>query len=536
MSDEQHRSTITVVVDDSAAQRAMDKLLTKMQAAVSAAKGLRIGGGGAPGIGGTGSTTSTASTPVPPSLPGGAASTSAQPAGGGPTAAGGGVGSTADGVGGGRAAQESWAVRAASYAPSMVGAMAPSPGAPYSLAGRGLMAGAQMMRQRAMQQAVVQAAAARAGGAAATGAGEMAAAGAASGGRVAGIVGATLGAAGALGTGTGLSYRYGRIQEAAAMERAREQARVAGGADLGLESARIREATGRYGIGAGEATSTLADYYKQIGFRGAGEGAMSPWSAMLGGVGPGALASWQQGKSSREVAANRASLPRGLGAASALGLTGANAEDFLQRIASASEQMADQGLTLNRESVVSMAESLGQTAAFGGRGAGAALKLTEIGQGATQQLKAPLAGLAEAAVMSKAMQGGGSYLDILQRSEGMSQDPEAIRQAVIGMGPEYASLAFAGRFGTKQARTYAGNLPTALGAVSEGEGVGATQRLSISEAEGARRLTAAATRDIDVATALIDGVKGLEAAMSRFSSVFDGLTQDISKALGVWNR
>jgi len=410
----------------------------------------------------------------------------------------------------------------------------------------GASRGASYLTKKYMQQAAQGAARGGAGAAGAAGAGAAGAEGAAGAG-AAGLAGggALLAGAAALAAvaavagvvAVGLNQRYGMIGRGAAMERQVELAGRTGGASIGINSRAMREATGTYGYSTEEAGGTLSSYYSQIGVRGSANFAMSPFAAMLEGISSSSLAAYQKGPTLGTVAENAATLPQALGLAKQLGLSGSQVDDLLGRIASASESMLSQGLTLDRASTISLAASLGAASprSFGGSlGTEAATRLAGMGAGAAQGLTGQFGGLIDVAIQADAFSKSTSLAEAAGRMQRMS-GADVRAAALNGIGPEATTLGFMGKnFSEQQARVLAGDLSDV--AVSDSYGAGRAGALSRAQAAADRSLLATGLASEETSIALIEGVAGLQQASMAFSAKFDVFSVGVLDALARFGR
>lgn len=517
-------STVELVLDDSAALRAVDDLVNKLKDAQRNAAGVfgptTGGAGGAPGG-------SRAGGPAPGSN---TTSTAPQQSGGAPPS-----GFTVTRAGGGPGG----------FTVSLPGARPPAapPGTEGGASGARIPAG--------LLGRVFGGGGAGAGGAAAGAEGAAAGAAARAAGQVglggigrilgagalggpAGLAaGATIAAAVAYGSmlKSGVQERYGMIGRGAALERQAELAGQTGGANIGINSATMLHATRRMGFGAEEASAALSGYYQQIGVRGSANFALSPFAAMLEGIGPGALAAYQRGPSLGAVAANAATLPQALGLAKTGGLTGSQVEDLLGRIAAASDQMLAQGLTLNRGSLLSLAASLGAASpAFsGGRGVEAGTRLSQIAGGAGRGIVSNYGDFADAAIQAWAFSQAKDDIEAMELIERAQQDPRLAQRAISAMGPEYATRAFMGKgFGVRQARALAGELPDV--AITPSEGAGRAGALSQAQAEAERRQLAVGLAQPQTQVAMLETMTAMRTIAMQQSEKLDALIQLVGAA------
>lgn len=411
-------------------------------------------------------------------------------------------------------------------------------GSGLSMFSRAAARGANALRQSYVKQAAQQAAQQAAGGA--EGAGGLAGllgGGAAGGAALAGsaALGAVAGYAAV--AAIGMQQRYSMLGRGAALERQAELAGRTGGANLGLSSSAMRGAAA-LGFGPDEAAGTLSGYYQQIGIRGSANFTMSPFAAMLEGISPGALAAYQRGPSLGAVASNAGSLSQALGLARMQGLSGSQVEDLLGRIATASDQMVGQGLTLDRGSLLSLAASLGAASpAFsGGRGVAAGAQLSQMGLGAARGFASSFGGLADAAIQSEAFSGARSPMEAIAQMERLASDPRKVREALIRqLGPEAAELALTGRgFGTQQARALAGDLPEV--AIAPSEGAGQAGILSRAQAETDRRLLETGLAQPQTQVAMLETMTALQGTSMRMSEQLDALIQLVGSAAARYSR
>lgn len=507
-----HRSEIEVVANDSEAQRKLDAYIAKLEQARDLAASIRVGGAGGAGAPGGGG------------APGGSG-------GGGPGASSTADGSGGSGSGGGSAPKpdmgadqkrqeketrdreskdkaaareqqrkdaesHSARVRAANTAQSAVGSVTSAftgagPAAPLQ-AGAGLL--------RTASSAVSD---------------KFPAVGAALG------IGAILAAP----VIAGANEHYGLIQEAAGLERPRTQARQAG-LDLGLNSNRIKEAANIYGIDPTEATNTLAGYARGIGSTNAND-AVDPFHLGLLGVDTSAAARFQatgtRGGGAGVGVGAVASTLRAIYATgrNQFGFSGQKLDDVVGRIANAVTGMAERGLSLNPEAVLSLTSSLDATSnSLGGTQAVAAAgRLSSMGADASGSFLGQFAGLSSAAVLSDAARQGGSLTDIMQRMQQMSG--RDIIRAHKSLGVEGGSLALASNgFSMEQARALAtGDIAPDITTRQLPAADTSDLELSKTQAREQRNLLKDAVINREEAKALIQNVFAIKQALLKIAQM-----------------
>jgi hypothetical protein len=154
-----------------------------------------------------------------------------------------------------------------------------------------------------------------------------------------------------------------------------------------------------------------------------------------------------------------------IGLAQQSGLMGSKADEYLSRIASATSSLAEQGLSLDVSAtsrflrMISGAEGPGN---FSGLEQSRAVgQLTGAGMGARGRYLAPYGSVVENSVLMEAMRGGGDSMSVLKRLEGITADPDRIRQASISnYGGSTASMGFAARgMSSNMAQTMLGLTP-----------------------------------------------------------------------------
>lgn len=565
MADSRSKSVVEIVLDDSKAQQAVESLLQQLTRAQSAASALFPSTGG-------GATTSTA----PGGGGGGGATTSTAPGGTGGSARPGAPGAPSGGTAaaedarrakdaqrataadGRRQRADELAHRAATFGSAtgmlsqgaaLFGGGSPAVGA--ELLSRGAMHGSSLLQRHWLRGQHAQLFRGGAtgglpvapGGLGGAAAGEGAAGGEALGG--AGGIGGRAALAGAAGlaavaavagvVAVGLHQRYSMAQRGAALERTVEIAGRTGGTYVGLRSDAMQSAA-EAGYGPEEAASTLASYYQQIGVRGAGSFAVSPFASMLAGVDPGALAAYQRAPTAAGMAANAGTLPHALGLARTLGISGGQTTALLQRIASASDQMLSQGMRLDRGGVIELGAALGRASSrFGGTfGVDAAARLSSMAGGAAQGLTGQLGGIADAMLQAEAFSGSDSFLGGIERLQEMAADPRAVRNVLNAQGPELGQLAFLGKgFSAAQARVLSGPLPS--GAVVPDFGEGRAGTLGQAVARGEQALLGAGINEVS-SKMLIEGVAGLNKGVVDFSAKFDAFTLGVLDLLSRFAR
>ena len=319
---------------------------------------------------------------------------------------------------------------------------------------------------------------------------------------------------------------YGDTQTLAQLERPQQIAERVGGGNIGLDSAGIKRAA-ELGIGPEEATQTLGSYYQALGQYNSKE-AVDPFKYQLSGIGIGAMTSYQSlsstigGGATTGLPGVANSLRGAVGVGEGqLGLRGVKVDEMLMRIASATSSMAEQGLSLDLNAVNKMASSLDRSSpAFEGmHGVKSGLKLSQIGQKGASSFASQFGGLTDTAMQAEAFGQTSDPLEAIKLMQQMSQDPEMVRQIIIKhLGPEAAGLAFAGSgFSGAQAQTLKGGL--APGVVTPSDGRGRAMPLAAETAKGRLRQLQTAKEVItpEMARTMVDTVTAIHDVMLQLS-------------------
>ena len=255
----------------------------------------------------------------------------------------------------------------------------------------------------------------------------------------------------------GTQMRFQDTQRLGGMERTREQMRQMGGS-AGLGDPFMSRAV-NLGFMPGTAFSTQHSFLQSIGHRSAGRATagLDIFGGALAGVDPNALSSLiargvPGGGASGGLAAT-VSATQGLAgiAERQMGFRGDQTSAFLQRIAQATSMMAEQGLSLDTQSVrdfVSRVDRMGVRGHFAAR---ASSQMQNIGMGARAQLTSPLQGFAEAAVLADAAQRGGDLLSVIGEMDSTMGDPGKVLGAIRRQLGPAAAEALAGRFSAADA-------------------------------------------------------------------------------------
>jgi hypothetical protein len=152
----------------------------------------------------------------------------------------------------------------------------------------------------------------------------------------------------------------------------------------------------------------------------------------------------------------------------AMSLRGSKIDEMLARIASATTQMAEQGMSLDLEATTKSmalfheagATREGKNPLEGMFGVRAALRLSQAGVQTRGQMAGQFRGLSDAAIMAEAYSTSTSPLEAMMKVEEMSQNPEVIREVLVKhLGEEGAALAMSSMMGARAAETLA-TLPT----------------------------------------------------------------------------
>lgn len=134
-----------------------------------------------------------------------------------------------------------------------------------------------------------------------------------------------------------------------------------------------------------------------------------------------------------------------------IGLSGAGVERLLAQVASSTNQMAQQGLSIDTGDLTNLVTSVSEAARATGdrqvQGAGAARavqRVTGIAGGALSQFRSQFGQLGQGALLAEAARGATSPLEMLQRLEELTTSPRQAVSALSGLGGELSQLALAG--------------------------------------------------------------------------------------------
>jgi hypothetical protein len=200
----------------------------------------------------------------------------------------------------------------------------------------------------------------------------------------------------------GLNYRYGvAVRRAGLDERGGALRGLYGGGGYGLgsgytpeESLGIQEAFARSAGRSDALSGGNAAEVMRLSRSGISPGTMGQLSG-LGAAGAG-------GRGAIDLSAM-------IGVAQASGLRGQKAEDYLSRIAAATTQLSESGLTLDMPSTTRFLQRLQTTAGLGGSGLAQARMVTGMAgdrTGAVGQLNAPFQGLGQTVLLGRALREG----------------------------------------------------------------------------------------------------------------------------------
>lgn len=258
-----------------------------------------------------------------------------------------------------------------------------------------------------------------------------------------------------------LSRRTQRLGEVAGRERLQTELMLGGAQGLG----RARSTFTGYGISAEEGLGALRAVQRGIGARsdvfsreriGALSAGLS--RAMLRGVDLSALTQFASGGAigggaggSVFESLNRAG--RVMGTGQAMGLTGGGITRLLSAIASNTQRLASEGLTVDEDAVAGLIRGIDVEARRQGvrqvQGLGAVNAFQRFAGGiggVAGGFGGQFGGLGRGALLASAVRGGGSPLDIMRRLEEFRGNPEQALEALRGLGlsEEALQLAFVG--------------------------------------------------------------------------------------------
>jgi hypothetical protein len=540
VSDSKHRSEIEVVANDTVAQQRLDEYIAKLQKAHDLAASIRIGGKG--GSGGT---------------PSGAATT-ADGSGGAGGGGGPGEGPGAGGGAGPGAAPSNPSTASTSREAKAAEKEAKAAATAQANADKAA-ADEKARREQAAHEARVRVAntgvqaTGNVVGSASSGspafAAQMAggllgtASGFATNAAKMPFVGAAL-AAGAIGTlpvAAGVMQRYGLAHQAMGLERDQLAARM-GGTDLSLGGSLMKKASYFYGFDPQEASQIGRGYVHGIGSRQHSEEGfrgVNPYYLSLLGQDTGTAARFlstagKGGGSSLGMEGTAGALRASYGTGyKQFGMSGSKLDEMIGRITNAVSGMAERGLSLNPESVLSLASSLDNTdKSFAGmKGVSAAGRLSSMGADSMRSLTGQFSGLADAAILAEAAKGGGSLIDVIGRGQRMSGRGvvDAMRNNLGAEGASYAALG----------KDFSAEQSLALGRGLKGATVTRdmptinpdSQRINRANAGNQHEMLSLVANDPKKAIELLHNVHVLQMTLIRFSRSFDGFAASIIRKL-----
>jgi hypothetical protein len=294
----------------------------------------------------------------------------------------------------------------------------------------------------------------------------------------------------------GVEMQYQDAQRLGNLERPREIVRNLGGAGT---LASLREGASK-GFMPEEALGMQRAFLATVGHKDAGKALARSdiFGATLAGLNPGALAGFAAlgtpgGGSRYDVGDTARVLQAVLGVAERqFGFRGAKTEELLGRLVSATQGMAEQGLSVDLFGATTFMSKLGNTSLSNGaqpfQGMNAARvtgKMMGLGTGAANGLAGGFGGLSEAAIQSWAYSQTNDPLEAIALMQQAAGNPEMIQAIVRSqLGDQAAAFAFVGSgFNANEARGLAGPLARGNGAAAAAGGrSGGNQPISALQA------------------------------------------------------
>jgi len=277
-----------------------------------------------------------------------------------------------------------------------------------------------------------------------------------------------------------LSRRTQRLGEVAGREQLQTELMLGGAQNLGG----ARRAFTQYGLSAEQGLGILRSVQRGIGARSGifESGNIEALSrslarASLRGIDTGAITQFLAGGAigggaggTVEQSLARAGRVGAMGAG--MGLTGGGITRLLSAIASNTQRLASEGITVDEDAVAGFIQGIDIEARTRGarqvQGIGAVSAFQRFAGGVggvAGGFAGQFGGLGRGAILASAMRGGGSPLEILQRLEQFRGDPQQAQQALssLGLGTEATQLALVGLgLSTTQAGVVAGARPSTM--------------------------------------------------------------------------
>lgn len=235
-----------------------------------------------------------------------------------------------------------------------------------------------------------------------------------------------------------VNYLYGKGTELAQLERYREMSRGQG-VDLGFGSDLIKKPVEEMGFKPGEATWMAHGFYSGIG-----HGDVSKYDSTQAmryyqrlGVGLGQQAHFLSLDRAQTGDDAQGSLNAVLGTGATMGLAGQGLEQFLSRIAAATEGMRDRGLQLDEKGLVSFAKALHLSSGEKMDPQRAAILATGLSSSTAnlaQSMVGGFGGIIDASLMSASAAQGGDYFDVAGRIQEWSSNPTEVYKQLMGRG------------------------------------------------------------------------------------------------------
>lgn len=348
-----------------------------------------------------------------------------------------------------------------------------------------------------------------------------------------------LGAVGAGLVGRGMSMQYQDAVKLGGMDQTRATVEALGG-DASLSS--LRGAAGK-GYAPEAALAMRQGFLHTAGFAGAGRAlaGVDIYGAALSGVSPEGLARLAATGAPGGGTAGSMNLGGIVGVAERqFGLRGAKTDDFLSRIAAASEGMAEGGMSLDVSATVALASALASDsrAGQGTNPLRMALGVQGMAKGAAGQFGGMFSGLSDAALMSAAAKGARSPMEMMANLEALARDPQAARLAINSTFGGNADLAY---LGGGMSSEFAGALASPLGGgdggAGEAGGIRGTRATPLAARLANQQLGRLERVEMSgKADELIRRVHVLENILLKLGDKFDTWADGVAKLLDWVNR
>ncbi len=345
--------------------------------------------------------------------------------------------------------------------------------------------------------------------------------------------------------GAGMDVRMRRVRQMAGLELPRSILMESTGAGRARFMAALHTG-GQYGFAPEQSAQMTADFYRQVGRRGAESGALTRtlFGAAASGVAPSALARYLAlgGAGGGARSGHDASLSRAIGFAQSQGMTGARVEELLTRISLATGHMAERGLSVDTRSLLARAQGLSRGGLRGMEALRGAIAEDEIPKDAASILSSPFKGLAQMAMIAQAASHESSMEGMLRHLEG-ARTEDVTPGLRMMLGDDLAAMALrgTGHFSMEGAQQAIGAPrgldPPGGGFTASAENFDYSARLADLELGALREVGLNRPSNDPVHDAnkrLLEATYGVERTMlqlGEFGDVFAKMTIEVNKAL-----